>query len=127
MERPWRDEGAHEAPRGDSSGARVKSGAEAAAATARYPVRAPECEGDVPPSSKSGVARGRCRIRRRTERTNVDAELEQSVAQPRHQGAGAGGTYAAQAQFLHEHVDGGRQEDAQLVRPEPGAARAVDL
>ena len=33
----------------------------------------------------------------------------------------------AQAEFLHEHVGGGRQEDAQLVRPELAAARTVDL
>ena len=31
------------------------------------------------------------------------------------------------SQFLHEHVGGGSQEDAQLVRREQTAARAVDL
>ena len=61
---------------------------------------------------------------------DFNAEFEQPVAQPRHLGAGAGGACGAQAEFLHEHVGGGRQQDAQLVRPELAelaAARTVDL
>ena len=32
-----------------------------------------------------------------------------------------------QPQFLHQHIGGGGQEDAQLIRPEATAARPADL
>ena len=58
---------------------------------------------------------------------DVDPQLQQPVAQPRHLAAGARSTRRPQSQFLHEHVGRGGQEDAQLVRREQTAARAVDL
>ena len=56
-----------------------------------------------------------------------DPQLQQPVAQPRHLAAGTRSTRRPQSQFLHEHVGRGGQEDAQLVRREQTAARAVDL
>ena len=58
---------------------------------------------------------------------DVDPQLQQPVPQPRHLAAGARSTRRPQSQFLHEHVGRGGQEDAQLVRREQTAARAVDL
>ena len=58
---------------------------------------------------------------------DVDPQLQQPVAQPRHLAAGTRSTRRPQSQFLHEHVGRGGQEDAQLVRREQTAARAVDL
>ena len=92
-----------------------------------YPARAPSASAMCRHASRCGVERGRCRTTRRTERIDVDPQLQQPVPQPRHLAAGARGTRRPQSQFLHEHVGGGSQEDAQLVRPEQTAARAVDL
>ena len=84
-----------------------------------------EC--DVPP---------RLEVRRRARQMqnhaadradDVDPQLQQPVAQPRHLAAGTRSTRRPQSQFLHEHVGRGGQEDAQLVRREQTAARAVDL
>ena len=84
-----------------------------------------EC--DVPP---------RLEVRRRARQMqnhaadradDVDPQLQQPVPQPRHLAAGTRSTRRPQSQFLHEHVGGGSQEDAQLVRREQTAARAVDL
>ena len=58
---------------------------------------------------------------------DVDSQLQQPVPQPRHLAAGTRSTRRPQSQFLHEHVGRGGQEDAQLVRREQTAARAVDL
>ena len=58
---------------------------------------------------------------------DVDPQLQQPVPQPRHLAAGTRSTRRPQSQFLHEHVGRGGQEDAQLVRREQTAARAVDL
>ena len=58
---------------------------------------------------------------------DVDAELEQPIAQPHHLGSGTRGARRVQPQFLHEHVGCGGQKNAQLVRPESAAARAVEL
>ena len=35
---------------------------------------------------------------------DVDAELEQTIAQPHHLGSGTRGARRVQPQFLHEHV-----------------------
>ena len=87
----------------------------------------PELEGDMPP---------RVEVRRRARQMqneatrradNVHPQLEQPVPQPAHLGAGAGGTRRPQPQLLHEHVRRGSQQDAQLVRREVSATRAVDL
>ena len=43
---------------------------------------------------------------------DVDAELEESVAEPRHLGASARGAGGAPAKLLQEHVGGGGQQDA---------------
>ena len=84
-----------------------------------------EC--DVPP---------RLEVRRRARQMqnhaadradDVDPQLQQPVPQPRHLAAGTRSTRRPQSQFLHEHVGRGGQEDAQLVRREQTAARAVDL
>lgn len=58
---------------------------------------------------------------------HVDTQFEQSLAQPRHLGARVDGARGAQAEFLHEHVRRGREEDAQLICPEAAATRAPDL
>src|SRR6266852_9971057 len=58
---------------------------------------------------------------------DVDAELEQSVAQPGHLGAGIRGARGSQPDLLHEDERGGGQEHAQLIGPEATAARAPDL
>ena len=58
---------------------------------------------------------------------DMNAQLQEPVAQPGHLGSGTGGACGAQPELLHEHVGGGRQQDPQLVRGEPAAAGAVDL
>src|SRR6267378_5699518 len=58
---------------------------------------------------------------------HVDAQFEQPLAQPRHLGARTRGARGPEAEFLHEDVRGGREEHAQLIRPEATAARAADL
>src|SRR5437867_5159487 len=58
---------------------------------------------------------------------DMDAELEQSLTQRGHLGAGAGRARGPQPEFLHEHVRGGGEEYAQLIGPEATAARASDL
>ena len=87
----------------------------------------PEGKGDLAP---------RVEIRRRARQMqdeaadgadDVDAELEQPIAQPHHLGSGTRGARRVQPQFLHEHVGCGGQKNAQLVRPESAAARAVEL
>ena len=58
---------------------------------------------------------------------DVDAQLQEPVAEPRHLGAGARGACGAPAKLLHEHVGGGGQQDAELVRGEPAATGAVEV
>ena len=84
-------------------------------------------ERDVPPRLK--VWRGARQMQHHAadRADDVDPQLQQPVAQPRHLAAGTRSTRRPQSQLLHEHVGRGRQEDAHLVRPEPTAARAVDL
>lgn len=108
-------------------GACVDSGAEGEAPTGCYPARAPSARAIWRHASRSGVARGRCTTRRRTERTTWAPSLSNRSRNQVHLGAGAGGAGGSEPQFLQEHVGGGRQQDPQLVRPEPAAARAVDL
>ena len=81
-----------------------------------YPARAPRRH-----ASRQGVARGRCRTKRRTERTTVDAQLQEPVAEPGHLGPRTSGACGAQPKLLQEHVGGGGQQDAELVRCEPAA------
>jgi len=88
-----------------------------------------EFEGDAPPRVQ---VRGRPWQMQNdaTDRANdFDAELEQPapVPQPRHLGSCTRGVGGAQPQFLHEHIDRGSQQRAELVGPEPAAARAIDL
>ena len=103
-------------PQGDGCGA-----------AAGYPVCAP---------SSRAICRHASEVRRRARQMqneaarradNVHPQLEQPVPQPAHLGAGAGGTRRPQPQLLHEHVRRGSQQDAQLVRREVSATRAVDL
>ena len=68
----WRGCGAYEAPDADSFADRALAwipGAEGKAATGRYPARAPSARAIWRHASRSGVVRGRCTTRRRTERT----------------------------------------------------------
>ena len=58
---------------------------------------------------------------------DVDAELEQALAQRGHLRAGTRGARGPQPEFLHEDVRGGREEHAQLIGPEATATRAPDL
>jgi len=58
---------------------------------------------------------------------HVDAQFEQPLAQPRDLGVRTRGARGPQAEFLHEDVRGGREEHAQLIRPEATATRAADL
>ena len=90
-------------------------------------VDAPSASAMCRHASRCGVERGRCRTTRRIRADDVDPQLQQPVAQPRHLAAGTRSTRRPQSQFLHAHVGGGSQEDAQLVRREQTAARAVDL
>ena len=46
---------------------------------------------------------------------DMDAQFEQSFAQPRHLRAGTRGARGPQPEFLHEDVRGGRQEYAELI------------
>ena len=86
-----------------------------------------ECKGDVPPGVE--VRRGGRQVQddAADRADDVRVELEEPVAQPRHLGVGTGGARRAQPEFLQEHVGGGGEEHAQLIGPEPTAARAVDL
>ena len=86
-----------------------------------------ECKRDVPPGV--GVRRGGGQVQDHAadRADDVRPQFDEPVAQPRHFGAGTGGARRRQPEFLHQHVGGGSQEDAQLDRPEPTAARAVDL
>ena len=58
---------------------------------------------------------------------DMDAQLQQALAQPRHLGAGTRGARGPQPEFLHEDVRRGREEHAQLIGPEATATRAPDL
>ena len=58
---------------------------------------------------------------------DVDAQLQEPVAEPGHLGPRTSGACGAQPKLLQEHVGGGGQQDAELVRCEPAAAGAVDL
>src|SRR3989442_843526 len=58
---------------------------------------------------------------------HVDAQFEQPLAQPRDLGVRTRGARGPQAEFLHEDVRGGREEHAQLIRPEATATRSSDL
>ena len=124
------DDGAQEKAASDSS-TRGAVGA-APCGGVRRTVRAlpgarTEFDGDAPPRVE--VRRGARQVQDETTdgADDVGSELEQPVAEPRHLGAGTRGARRAQPEFLQEHVSGGGQQDAQLVRPEPTAARAVEL
>src|SRR5713226_2953499 len=86
-----------------------------------------EREGDVTPGVEEG-RRGRQMEDDAAHRPDdMDAELEQALTQRGHLRAGAGRVRGPQPEFLHEHVRGGGEEDAQLIGPEATAARAPDL
>ena len=78
-------------------------------------------------ASMSGVACGKCTTRRRADRTTWAPSL--SSQSRSHATCGCVRRRCGQraAAVLHGRVGDGRQEDAQLVRPELAAARAVDL
>ena len=84
-------------------------------------------ERDVPPRLE--VWRGARQMQHHAadRADDVDPQLQQPVAQPRHLAAGTRSTRRPQSQLLHQHVGCGGQQDAQLVGPEPAATRAVDL
>ena len=97
-----------------------------------YPARAPSASAMCRHASRCGGERGRCRTTRRTERTtwtpSFSSRSRSHVTWLRaHAVRAARNTRRPQSQFLHEHVGRGGQEDAQLVRREQTAARAVDL
>ena len=56
----------------------------------------------------------------------MDAQLEQPLAQRGHLCARADCAGRPEAEFLHEHVGRGREEDAQLIGPETAAVRGVN-
>ena len=92
-----------------------------------YPARAPSASAMCRHASRCGVERGRCRTTRRTERTtwtpSFSSRSRSHVTWLRAHAVRA----ARNRSSLHEHVGRGGQEDAQLVRREQTAARAVDL
>ena len=92
-----------------------------------YPARAPSASAMCRHASRCGVERGQMQNHAADRADDVDPQLQQPVAQPRYLAAGTRSTRRPQSQFLHEHVGRGGQEDAQLVRREQTAARAVDL
>ena len=92
-----------------------------------YPARAPSASAMCRHASRCGVERGRCRTTRRTERTTWTPSFSSRSRSHVTLAAGTRSTRRPQSQFLHEHVGRGGQEDAQLVRREQTAARAVDL
>ena len=55
------------------------------------------------------------------------SQLQQSFAQRGHLGPGTGRAGGAQPEFLHQHVGGGGEQNAQLIGPEAAATGAVDL
>ena len=89
--------------------------------------RAPSASAMCRHASRCGVERGRCRTTRRTERTTWTPSFSSRSRSHVTLAAGTRSTRRPQSQFLHEHVGRGGQEDAQLVRREQTAARAVDL
>ena len=91
-----------------------------------YPARAPSASACA--ATPRGAASSAAMQNHAADRADdVDPQLQQPVPQPRHLAAGTRSTRRPQSQFLHEHVGRGGQEDAQLVRREQTAARAVDL
>ena len=86
-------------------------------------------EGECDPAPGVEVGRGARQMQDDSAHgaDDVDSELEEPIAEPRHLGAGACGAGGAQAKLLQEHVGGGGQQDAELVCCEPAAAGAVDL
>ena len=109
-----------------SDGWRPSTKAAMRRAASGYPGRT-ECEGDVPLNRQVRRRRRQVQDDATDGTDDLNAEFEQPVAQPRHLCAGARGVGGAQPQFLHEHVGCGSQQDAQRVRLELAAARAVEL
>ena len=86
-----------------------------------------EREGDVPPRVAVGGRARQVEDDAAHGDDDVDTQFEQSLAQPRHLGAGTRGARGAHAEFLHQDVRGSREEHAQLIGPEATAARPADL
>ena len=96
-------------------------------ATGRLPGACAERVGDAQPSVEVQGRERQMQDDSSDGADDLDAQLEEPVAQPGHLCASAVGAGGVQAQFLHEHVGRSGQQDAQLVRHEAAAARAVDL
>jgi len=58
---------------------------------------------------------------------DVSAKLDQSLAESGHLCSGRSRSLRSESDFLHEHVGGRCHQDPELVGPESGATRAVDL
>src|SRR5439155_24381773 len=58
---------------------------------------------------------------------DVNAELDQLLAQRPHLGPRPDGARRLETYFLHQHIGRCREQDAQLVGPEARAAGATDL
>ena len=86
-----------------------------------------EGEGDVTPGVEAGCRRRQMQDDAAHRDDHVDAQLEQSLAQPRDLGPGIRGARGPQSEFLHEHVGGRGEQHAPLIGPEATAARAPDL
>ena len=93
----------------------------------RYPARAPRERAILRHASRFGVEARQMQTRRRTELTTWTLSLSSRSRSHITWVRAHGGARRVQPQFLHEHVGCGGQKNAQLVRPESAAARAVEL
>lgn len=73
------------------------------------------------------TSKGSVRQRLRGSGAERVTELQEPLAQRAQLSASTAGARCAQAQLLHEHVGGSRQQSTQLVGEEAPATRAVDL
>ena len=71
-----------------------------------YPARAPSASAMCRHASRCGVERGRCRTTRADRADDVDPQLQQPVAQPRHLAAGARSTAARNRSSCMRNVAG---------------------
>src|SRR3970040_902309 len=85
-----------------------------------------ERERDVAPGVEIGRRRRQMQDNAAHRDDDMDAQFEQSFAQPRHLGAGTRGARGPQPALLHEDIRGGRQGHGGLSGPEARAARTTD-